>query len=330
LISTNTQAGVTPGKLSTPEKTSTPKKRKIDCDDDFIPLQDSDSGEEALAQTQSPALKPKRTKRQSLEEEAWRPSDGEASDEGQNTITTRSTRATNIDQYFVTPIAGDVYTCTLPRRTPPKSKGKTSRHQSRDITPTKGLSKSIPVMTSDSNTTTTATATPVLTYSVKPRAASVGQPKHATCTTLLTCDAAIETGLHRGASEQHHKGNKEGYQDSGELNVKINNPPSMIGDTFPAGIDSWDNLQLSLSIHLKYLDGEIRKYKVRYLERTIEYVGSEPPTNPSASPSPWRELDIPTISIPYLMHFFEAPAIPGRNPPFHASRCSSLTADRLK
>jgi hypothetical protein len=60
---------------------------------------------------------------------------------------------------------------------------------------------------------------------------------------------------------------------SGEGNINITNEWSDSKDVFPHGIGPWDGFQLSLRMCLKYLDGEIQKYELRYIERTIEYVG---------------------------------------------------------
>jgi hypothetical protein len=58
-------------------------------------------------------LKSRRTKLQSLDEDAWRLNDSEGSDEGWSNVTPLSTRAANVDKYFVAPLAEDGLTNTL-------------------------------------------------------------------------------------------------------------------------------------------------------------------------------------------------------------------------
>jgi hypothetical protein len=114
-------------------------------------------------------------------------------------------------------------------------------------------------------------------------------------------------------NKDYEEGFKQEYDCiSGEGNINITNKGSDSKDVFPHGTGPWDGFQLSLKMRLKYLDGEIRKYELRYIERTIEYVG-DLGSNLTPSPSPGRELDIPVVVIPYLMDFFDAPVVPGRN-----------------
>lgn len=101
-------------------------------------------------------------------------------------------------------------------------------------------------------------------------------------------------------------------------------------DVFSHGVGPWDGFQLSLGMQLSYLDGEVREYELRYEERTINYIGSERGVEPVTFPSPWRELEIPTIVIPYLIDFFEAPDVPGRNCLLRANKEYLLTAIDLR
>jgi hypothetical protein len=308
-------------------------------DDNFIQPEGLDSDVDTISQSHAsrPASKSRRTKRLALGEDAWRPSDGEASDDDESNLTPRNTRSANQDKYFVAPLPEDSYGNTLPRVTTPKSTKKTSR-LSRDITPkrkntkTNSVSELTNLEAAYISIGGKAPKYPTVTYSAHNSSPPVKQREDATVigpNTSLGYDIRprIEVErltynmfrdpktnfVQRDQVEFEDFGNSSGRSDENDTRIAS---ISTIGnhlheDVFPHGIGPWDRSELSLGMRLSYLDGEFREYELRFEERTIKYIESEGGEELVMSTSPWRELEIPTIAVQYLLHFFEGPDVPG-------------------
>lgn len=228
----------------------------------------------------------------------------------------------------------------------PRSTKKKTRRRSRDTIPKKKFSKSHSVSKLDVNEATPRSDAPVVASLIEHSPLPIGQSEDATNTgpnTRLRPDIKPRVLINR-LTYNMFRSTTSVYAQNGQIGVEEyenasgrgydNNPGksyiNMIGeqlqeDVFPHGVGPWDGFQLSLGMRLSYLDGEVRKYELRYEERTIDYIGSEHGVEPPTFSSPWRELEIPTIAIPYLIDFFEAPGVPGRNYLLRANKEYLLT-----